>query len=148
VPSSGKIVAASLFGDLFVARDSGEVMMLDLVSGELKQIAACIEEFESDLTQPERRQEWLMQDLADAAFASGIKPVIGKCLAFRTPPMLGGSLKPENLVRWNFTAYHCGLAQLFLQIKGLPLGTQVVVRPAEPAEGEWNQRTGKGRRVR
>src|SRR5438132_601777 len=38
LPEGCKLLGASLFGDLFVARESGEVDVLDLVSGELKQV--------------------------------------------------------------------------------------------------------------
>jgi hypothetical protein len=129
LPAGCELLGASLFGDLFVARESGEVYMLDLVSGELKQVAVCVEEFDWDRTQPQRREELLMQSLADTALSAGLKPGAGECLAFRTPPMLGGQLRPDNLVRWNLVAYHNGLAKLWPQIKDLPLGT-VVVRPA------------------
>jgi hypothetical protein len=131
LPALCKLLGASLFGDLFVARESGEVDMLDLVSGELKQVAVCVEEFEWDMTQRERREELLMQSLAEAALSAGFKPENGECLAFRTPPMLNGQLSPNNLVRWNFVAYHRGLAELLPQIKDLPLGTEVVARPAD-----------------
>jgi hypothetical protein len=130
LPAGCKLLGASLFGDLFVARESGEVDMLDLVSGELKQVAVCVEEFDWDRAQPQRREDLLMQSLADAALSAGLKPGAGECLAFRTPPMLGGQLRPDNLVRWNFVAYHSGLAKLLPQIKDLPLGTEVVARPA------------------
>lgn len=129
LPPSCRLLGASLFGDLFLARESGEVLMLDLVSGDLKQIAVCVEKFEWDLTQRERREEWLMQSLADAAIAAGLKPSASECLAFRTPPMLGGALNPDNLAKWDFVAYHDGTAKLLSQITELPVGTQVVIRP-------------------
>jgi hypothetical protein len=131
LPAGCKLLGASLFGDLFVARESGEVDMLDLVSGELKQVAVCVEEFDWDRGQPERREELLMQSLADAALSVGLKPGAGECLAFRTPPMLNGQLRPDNLVRWNLIAYHSGLARLWPQIKNLPLGAEVIARPAD-----------------
>src|SRR5688500_2494247 len=131
LPAGCRLLGASLFGDLFVARESGEVDMLDLVSGELKQVAACVEEFDWDRTQPQRREELLMQSLADAALSAGLKPGAAECLAFRTPPMLGGQLRPDNLVRSDLVAYHSGLAKLLPQIKGLALGTEVVARLEE-----------------
>jgi hypothetical protein len=131
LPAGCKLLGASLFGDLFLARESGEVDMLDLVSGELKQVAVCVGEFDWDRAQPQRREELLMQSLADAALSGGLKPGAGECLAFRTPPILGGQLRPDNLVRWDFVEYHSGLAKLWPQIKDLPLGTEVVARPAD-----------------
>src|SRR5262245_11041815 len=125
LPAGCRLLGASLFGDLFLARESGEVDMLDLVAGELKQVAVWVEEFHWDLTQPQRREELLMQSLADAALSAGLKPGATECLAFRTPPMLGGQLRPDNLVLWNLVAYHSGFAKLLPQIKDLPLGTEV-----------------------
>lgn len=133
LPARCELLGASLFGDLFVARESGEVDMLDLVAGELKQVAVCVEEFEWDLTQTERREELLMQSLADAAFAAGIKPGAAECLAFRTPPVLGGPPQPENLVAWSSVSYHTGLADLWRRIKDLPPGTEVVAQPNDPS---------------
>jgi hypothetical protein len=131
LPARCRLLGASLFGDLFVARESGEVDMLDLVAGELKRVAVCVEEFDWDRAQPERREELLMQSLADAALSTGLKPGPAECLAFRTPPMLGGQLRPDNLVCWNFVTYHSGLAKLWPQIRGLPLGTEALARPAD-----------------
>ncbi len=131
LPAGCRLLGASLFGDLFVARETGEVDMLDLVAGELKQVAVCVEEFEWDLTQRERREEFLMQSLAEAALPIGLSPGAGECLAFRTPPMLNGQLRTDNIVLWNFAAYHRGLAKLWPRIKDLPLGTQVIACPAD-----------------
>ena len=131
LPAGGTLLGASLFGDLFVARESGEVDMLDLVSGELKQVAVCVEEFDWDLTQTQRREELLMQSLAEAALSSGLKPGVAECLAFRTPPLLGGQLLTDNLVPWNLVAYHSGLARLWQQIEDLPLGMEIVARPTD-----------------
>src|SRR5687768_14460611 len=94
LPLGCRLLGASLFGDLFVVRESGEVCMLDLVAGELKQVAVCVEEFEWDMTRRERREELLMQSLAEAALSEGLSPGEGECLAFRTPPTLNGQLSP------------------------------------------------------
>lgn len=109
--------------------------MLDLAAGELKQVAVCVEEFEWDLTRPERQEELLRRSLADAALSAGLSHSPAECLAFRTPPLLGGPLRPDNLVQWNIVAYHSGLAKLLPQIKELPPGTQVVPRPADRPSG-------------
>jgi hypothetical protein len=46
-------------------------------------------------------------------------------LAFRTPPILGGALEPENVVAWDRWAYYEGLATLLPQVLNMPLGTEV-----------------------
>lgn len=100
--------------------------MLDLIAGEVKQIACCVEEFEYDLGQERGRNEWLMSALAQQLIASGVCPGDIECFAFRTPPILGGQLHPSNVVLWDLIKYHTGLSKLLSQIKDLPPGTQVV----------------------
>jgi hypothetical protein len=132
LPKQSLITAASLFGDLFISRESGEILMLEVTSGEVKQVAVCVEEFEWDLDQREKQEQWLLRGLALAARAAGLIPGSGECLAFRTPPMLGGKLHPANLLPWSFVKYHEGLAQLFPQLRGLPRGTQIVPKANNP----------------
>jgi hypothetical protein len=116
----------SLFGDLFLIAPGGAVDMLDLVSGDCKQIAWCVEELEYEIGKDQGQREWLMAPLADAARRSGLQLAEMQCYAYRTPPMLGGSLDPSNLVPWDIYKYHSGLPKLFAQIRGLPAGTQII----------------------
>jgi hypothetical protein len=128
LPNSCRLLAVSLFGDLFVAKESGEVFIFEVTSGQLRQIATCVEEFEWDVDQPGKQQELLMSDLAIAARAAGIIPERGECLAFQTPPILGGKLHPSNLIRWDLVKYHAGLSKLFPQLRGMAPGDQVVMK--------------------
>jgi Domain of unknown function (DUF1851) len=130
-----RLLCVSAFGDLFLARSDDSVDMLDLVGGVLKQVAVCIEEFEYSLQSDEGQTEWLMAPLAGRAAEAGMRPARGQCLAFRTPPLLGGTLNSANLVVWDLYAYHAGLAKLLPQILGLPPGTAVVPRPDSDNQG-------------
>src|SRR5690242_16376735 len=96
-----RLLGLSAFGDLFLARPDESIDMLDLVGGELKQVAVCIEEFEYGLQSDEGRRDWLMGPLVDQAAEAGLCPAKGQCLAFRTPPLLGGALNSANLVVWD-----------------------------------------------
>jgi len=131
LPKSCELLGVSLFGDLFVGDESGRVFMLEVTTGELKQIASCPEEFEWDLAQPDKRGAWLLQPLAEAALAAGLSPKTGECLAFQTPPMLGGELHPSNLIRCDLVKYHQGLSQLLPQLRGLAPGTRIVLKAAQ-----------------
>jgi Domain of unknown function (DUF1851) len=125
-----RLLGLSTFGDLFLEDADGSVKMLDLVACELKSIATCIEEFDWGLGDATHQEEWLMAGLCRRAMEAGIRRAAGQCLAFRTPPILGGSLEPENLIAWDRWAYYEGLAKLLPQVLDLPLGTEVVIKPS------------------
>ena len=125
-----RLLGVSVFGDLFLEDAGGSIKMLDLVAGELKEIASCREEFEWGLSDPGHQQDWLMANLAGAAARRDLRPVRGQCLAFRKPPLLGGNLAPDNLVVWDLYNYHEGLAKLYHQIFGLSEGTEITTEPA------------------
>jgi hypothetical protein len=124
-----RLLGLSNFGDLFLEDADGSVKMLDLVACELKPIAICLEEFEWGLGDSEHQEEWLMAGLSRRATKDGLRCVVGQCLAFRTPPILGGSLVPENIIAWELWAYYDGLSKLLPQLLGLPPGSQTIARP-------------------
>ena len=97
--------------------------MLDLVSGQLRLIADSEVEFFAMLETEEQRREWLMSHLVEAAEQAGIQLSASQCFAFQTPPSLGGSLSPANLVPWDVAAYQSGTSQLLQQVANLPTGT-------------------------
>jgi len=123
------LIGTSLFGDAFLKDDNGLIDMLDLVHGEVRQVAFCIEEFEFELESNNARNEWLMEPLARHLMASGLIPGVDQCYAFQTPPALGGQLKPQNVLLWDIFKYHSGLSSVFRQISGMPPGTQIVIKP-------------------
>ena len=125
-----RLLGLSAFGDLFLDDADGSIKMLDLVACELKEIATCIEEFDWGLGNAAHQEEWLMAGLCRRAAGAGMRRAADECLAFRTPPILGGALEPENLVAWDRWAYYEGLAKLLPQILDLPLGTEVVIKPS------------------
>ena len=121
-----RLVGVSLFGDCFLQDFSGEIDMLDLVAAKIRTIASCPEEFGALIDQPEYQQEWLLADLVRAL--DPLRPEVGQCFAFRTPPILGGELAPGNVIVWDLVKYHTGLRALYPQVVDLPLGTSVVPR--------------------
>jgi hypothetical protein len=127
------VIGTSVFGDVFLKDNHGLIDMLDLVSGEVKQVAYCVEEFEYELNGESARREWLMEPLVRKLITSGLRAGVGECYAFKTPPALGGELQPENVVVWDALKYHSGLSSVFRQAAGLPPGTEVrVVPPSNP----------------
>jgi hypothetical protein len=124
-----RLLGVSAFGDLFLEDADGSIKMLNLVACELKEIATCIEEFDWGLGDAAHQEEWLMAGLCRRAADAGMHRDADQCLAFRTPPILGGALEPENLLAWDRWAYYEGLAKVLPQVLNLPCGTQVAVKP-------------------
>jgi hypothetical protein len=123
-----RLLGISLFGDLFLEDKDGSIKMLDLVACELKQIAICIEEFEWGLGNAEQQENWLMVSLAKRLASNGIRTEPTQCLAFRTPPILGGPLNTSNVVVLDLMSYYQGLAKLLPQILHMPPGSEVNLR--------------------
>jgi hypothetical protein len=105
------IIGLSRFGDVFLKDPQGLIDMLDLVRGEVHQVAWCIEEFEHDLQSEAVKAERLMDGLASHLAATGVPLEQGQCYAFREPPILGGQLQPENFVPLDIRTYLVGLSQ-------------------------------------
>ena len=118
----------STFGDWFFRDGEDRILMFDLVSGELKQIADSKAEFEALLELEDYQREWLMSQMVEQLHQLGIKRAAGQCYAFRTPPMLGGQLLPSNIVLWDLEAYQTGTSKVHQQLGGLPFGTHVVAK--------------------
>jgi hypothetical protein len=128
IPEGHRPILLSLFGDWFLANPRGRIHMFDLLSGEVRPIADSEDEFFSMLEIEERRRDWLRSHLVDAIEQAGIKRSASQCFAFRTPPILGGTLAPSNVVPWDFAAYQTGTSKLLQQVLDVPVGTRVVVR--------------------
>lgn len=118
----------SVFGDWFLRNETGIVYLLDLVSGELREIATSEEEFWLFLDDEANRKEWLMSHVVTVLEKAGVSRSASECFAFRTPPMLGGQLSVENIVPWDLAAYESGTSKVHRQASGLPPGTEVIAR--------------------
>lgn len=118
----------SLFGDWFLRDNRGLVYMLDLVAGQIKLIADSETEFMANLEDEEYQREWLMAHLASALSGADVVRTDTQCFAFRTPPMLGGTLSPDNVLSWDLEAYQNGTSKVHQQVAGLEPGTGVVIK--------------------
>jgi len=128
IPQDYSVLFLSLFGDWFLTDDNGFVYLFDLVSSEIKQIADSETELMVLLEEAENRKEWLMEH-AVAALKEAETPLgEGQCYAFRTPPMLGGTMSVDNVVAWDLEAYQTGTSKLHRQVTDLHPGTQVKIR--------------------
>lgn len=128
IPDNLQPLFLSTFGDWFFRDAKGHVHMLDLIVGEMKEVADSRPEFEALLELEDYQQEWLMLHLVEQLRQAGLTRARGHCYAFRTPPMLGGQMSPSNIVVWDLAAYQSGTSKVHQQVGGLPPGTHVITK--------------------
>ena len=117
--------AMSYFGDWFLTRENGVVVMLDTVAGEVHELAPSRSSFESGLEDPENADDWFMPDLAFASFRAGLKLEPGKCLSWKVPPVLSGELAVDNLEVTDLAVHQHISAQIHQQTKDMPDGATI-----------------------
>lgn len=120
-----RAMAASKFGDWFVQRPDGSVEMLDLVEGKLKKVAETGAEFQARLNTPQGRQDLLLADLIEQLHERGMVPGPGECYSFKTPPVLGGAIDPDNVELSDLAVWVSIAGQIHHQVKDLPAGTNI-----------------------
>ena len=90
-------VMFSSIGDVFFARDSGEVWWLNTGTGELTEVADSVDHFR-ELLNTEIADEWLMPGLVAQLHAAGKIPEPGECYTYITLPVFAeGEYVVDNL---------------------------------------------------
>jgi hypothetical protein len=90
-------VLFSALGDMFFARDAGDVWWLNTGSGELTRVAASVEEFQR-LLGTSIADEWLLPPLVEQLRTAGKLLQPGECYTFVTLPVFAeGNYEVDNL---------------------------------------------------
>jgi hypothetical protein len=125
VPPQFTPVLMTAFGDLFLRDQSGRIHFLDLMSGELKQVAESQEEFERLCEDKAQRRSWFIGFvLAEVRKVRG-ELAAGECYSCKTPLSLGGLLDADNFERTDLQVHYSILGQLHQQTRHLPSGTNL-----------------------
>ena len=120
-----RLVGWSSSGDLFYADGNAAVWRLDTGAGSTELVAASINEFESVLTDPRRREELLLLAVVRAFEAAAGKLSEGQCLGFTTLPVLGGAYWVENRYALSVVEHASFTGDVHRQIRDLPEGAKV-----------------------
>jgi hypothetical protein len=135
VPHGLRAFELTLFGDWFFEDNPGRVLFLDTVAGTLSEIAPTRDAFLRLREARENFEQWYMPDLALLCLERGLRPGPGQCLSFKLPPVLSGSLDPENVEVCDLMVHESITAQIHHGVKDLPEGTRIdrfVVDGEEP----------------
>jgi hypothetical protein len=132
VPLDFTPVLMTAFGDLFLRDQSAGVHFLDLMSGDIKQVAESPEEFERLCEDRERRRSWFMSFLLTEVREFRGELAARECYSCRKPLSLGGQLEADDFERSDLEVHYSILGQLHQQTRHLPPGTRIDSIKIEP----------------
>lgn len=115
----------TLFGDWFFLGPDQAVHMLDLISGELREVGSTRADFLAALEDKATREDWLMDELAELCLERGLVPGPQECLALKIPPRIGGAIAFSNLQVLDLLVYQSIMGQLHRQTKAMPEGARI-----------------------
>lgn len=101
------------------------IHFLDVVAGKVERIAENEEDFETAVAIQENADRWLMPEVVNGQEALGMLPGADECLSFKIPPILGGTLDPDNFETCCVLVHFSIAGQIHQQIKDLPPGTKI-----------------------
>ncbi|HZW06652.1 MAG TPA: DUF1851 domain-containing protein [Phycisphaerales bacterium] len=130
MPGAFTVWLISRIADMFLVLPDGSVLMLDVGGGTLARVADSRDDFAAKLDGPGNADDWLAVPLIDKCVAEGLMLAKGQCYGFVQPPVLGGDYTPENLRPIDLVDYVGAYGTLHEQIRDLPDGTEVVLRPS------------------
>jgi hypothetical protein len=138
-----KPVLFSPFGDCFLESKDGHIHHLNILGGELVEVAPSVGEFEKVAEVEDNRGKWFRGPLVDQLFENGIVRGKGQIFGFRKLPLLGGAIDWENVEAVNPVSYHSSISQIHQQRKDLPTEIRIsgISRGgrARPAPRKWWQ---------
>jgi hypothetical protein len=126
IPTDLQLWKVTMAGDALLRRPAdGSVHFLDVMGGTVEQIASDEAAFEAAVAVIENREKWLMPEVVEGQAALGMCPAANECLSFKTPPVLGGQLAPENFETCSVLVHFSIAGQIHKQVKDLPPGTKI-----------------------
>jgi hypothetical protein len=132
VGDSVQLLLVSAIGDMFLADASGHVLWLDTGTGQLKQIAGSVDEYQQLRQQRDYADQWFIPQLIGDLITRGIQLSPGQCYSYKKPPILGGAIELSNFEPTDLSVHFSVLGQIHRQVKDLPPGTKIGNIKIEP----------------
>lgn len=118
------LLAAS--GDAFLQDlENGSIYWLDVGGGELRKIAQNQEEFSRQLQSKDHVIEYLAVHMVGDLIQSGKSLAEGQIYSLKTPYVLGGEYRLDNIEASDIEVHFSVLGQIHQQVSNLPEGTPV-----------------------
>jgi hypothetical protein len=127
VPSSFRVICATVLGDAFLRDPHGSVWWLDAGSGKLELVGDQAT-WEQRLGDPAQINLWSGRTLVPRLEEAGLSLRSGQCYTYLTSPILGGTYDPSNFkvvaVQTHFNIW----GPILEQLKDLPDGANVTLK--------------------
>ena len=105
------------FGDWFFVNSKGHVFFLDLIEGELNEVAFSIEEFNKLKNTKAKQTEWYLDGFVFRCYDENLRLKEGECYGWKIHPMIGGKFEFENIQVFSILVYQSLMGQLLPQWK-------------------------------
>lgn len=122
VPEGYQPIQMSKFGDWCFAAPDGQIIMLDLIEGELTPIAGSIDEYNKLKNHPDQQTDWFLDGFVLRCETEGLTLSDGECYGWRIHPRIGGKMEFENIQVFDLAVYQSLMGQLLPQWKQLKPG--------------------------
>jgi hypothetical protein len=117
------------FGDVFFCQPDGKIGMLQVSGFQHRVVAKDRTDFQEWLVDPDKMSEWFLAPLVDQLESSGRRLGPDQCFSFITPLGLHGRLAEDNVMVIPIPRHFGCWGKVFQQIKELPKGSHVVLKP-------------------
>ena len=126
LPLNGLTVfAVSAFGEVFLRHDTGRILYIDTIEGQLSDVANNMSEFTRMLSGDEMRDKVLLRGFVMSARTKGLCLDDGECYDFKIAPILGGPMDIDHVEKTSFIVKLDIAGQIHEQVKDLPPGTEI-----------------------
>ncbi len=125
VPEDYRPIQMNKFGDWFFVASDGQVIMLDLLEGDLTPIAGTIQEFDQRKNLPNQHNDWFLDGFVFRCESEGLILSKGQCYGWQVHPIIGGEMKFENIQVFDLSVYQSLMSQLLPQWKRLKPGDPI-----------------------
>jgi hypothetical protein len=115
IPSGFCPILFSKFGDIFFVDEHKRVFLLDLIEGNLENIARSISEFNNLKSIPEIRSRWFLDGFVIRCYDEKLLLRDGECYGWKIHPKIGGNFEFDNIQVFSIFVYHSLMSQLLPQ---------------------------------
>jgi hypothetical protein len=136
VPENFNPILMTAFGNLFLHDGSDRIHLLNLMTGELKVVAASQYEFEEACESREQRQSWFLGFLLMELKSKHGPLQKNDCYSCKIPLSLGGQLEADNFEPVDLQTHYSILGQLHRQTNTLPPGAKIQKIKVTPPKSE------------
>jgi hypothetical protein len=135
IPEPWRVVVCSMFGGLFLEKESGGVFWLECGTGLVERVADSAGAFQAYLGGPRdeawnsRIDEWFLWNFVDQLHEAGKRPGPGQCYGLTILPVFAeGRYTVDNVFVLSAREWLTVTGSMHRQIQDLPDGAQVAIK--------------------